>query len=354
MKTIHVDTGRPYDVLIGNGLIEDCGKLIREKNAARKDAVKAAVISDDKVWELYGEKVTESLRSAGFETLKLVLPNGEESKNTDNLISVLEFLAENEFTRSDLIAALGGGVVGDLAGFAAAVMLRGVDFIQIPTTLLACVDSSVGGKTAVDLRAGKNLAGAFHQPRLVICDLDVLDSLPEETFKDGSAEVIKYGVLADLRLFEHLMDKGLEFDREYVVSRCIEIKRDVVNEDEFDTGKRRLLNLGHTLAHAAEQLSSYKLSHGKAVAIGMSVFSAAAASYGICDRLTAERIREAVKRFGLPCDTDYSAEELYEVMLRDKKRNGSSISIVLPEKIGRCIIKKMDIAELEDFIRAGL
>lgn len=354
MKTIHVDTGRPYDVLIGNGLIEDCGKLIREKNAARKDAVKAAVITDDKVWELYGEKVTESLRSAGFETLKMVLPNGEESKNTDNLISVLEFLAENEFTRSDLIAALGGGVAGDLAGFAAAVMLRGVDFIQIPTTLLACVDSSVGGKTAVDLRAGKNLAGAFHQPRLVICDLDVLDSLPEETFKDGSAEVIKYGVLADPRLFEHLMDKGLEFDREYVVSRCIEIKRDVVNEDEFDTGKRRLLNLGHTLAHAAEQLSSYKLSHGKAVAIGMSVFSAAAASYGICDSLTAERIREAVKRFGLPCDTDYSAEELYEVMLRDKKRNGSSISIVLPEKIGRCIIKKMDIAELEDFIRAGL
>ena len=349
-----MDTGRPYDVLIGNGLIADCGKLIREKNAARKDAVKAAVITDDKVWELYGEKVTDSLRSAGFETLKMVLPNGEESKNTDNLISVLEFLAENEFTRSDLIVALGGGVAGDLAGFAAAVMLRGVDFIQIPTTLLASVDSSVGGKTAVDLKAGKNLAGAFHQPRLVICDLDVLDSLPEETFKDGSAEVIKYGILADPRLFEHLMDKGLEFDREYVVSRCIEIKRDVVNEDEFDTGKRRLLNLGHTLAHAAEQLSSYKLSHGKAVAIGMSVFSAAAASCGICDRLTAERIRDAVKRFGLPCDTDYSADELYEVMLRDKKRNGSSISIVLPEKIGRCIIKKMDIAELEDFIRAGL
>ena len=354
VKIIDIDTKNPYKVLAGSGLLKKSGELIKEYAGLSPKAETAVIITDDSVDRLYSGAVEQSAAKEGFRVLKYIIPHGEASKSAENYIKILEYLAENAVTRSDFIIALGGGVVGDMAGFAAATFLRKIDFIQIPTSLLACVDSSVGGKTGIDLKAGKNLAGAFHQPKLVICDLDVLDTLPEEVFRDGCAEVIKYGVLFDEKLFRHLKNEGIGFDREYVVPRCIELKRDVVVEDEFDNGKRQLLNLGHTLAHAAEMKSDFRLSHGRAVAIGMTAFSGAAADEGICGRECAEEIRTVIEKFGLPTKCEYNADELYDMMLKDKKRKGSSIFVIVPERIGRCSIKRLELTELRSFIEKGL
>ena len=249
MNTVTVRASRQYDILIGQGLLPTLGAEAKKLGKAQK----ICVVSESNVYPLYGAAVEESLKSAGFSVVSYVFPAGEESKNGQIFLDLLNFLAENQLTRSDMIVALGGGVVGDLAGFAAASYLRGIRFIQVPTTLLAAVDSSVGGKTAIDLPAGKNLAGAFCQPSLVLCDTDTLNSLPLDIFRDGCAEVIKYGVLYDPKLFAHLEEKGLAFDREAVITRCVELKRDVVMEDEFDTGARMKLNLGHTVGHGLEQ-----------------------------------------------------------------------------------------------------
>ncbi len=263
-------------------------------------------------------------------------------------MELLNFLARNKLTRTDLIVALGGGVVGDLAGFAAASYLRGIRFIQVPTTLLAAVDSSVGGKTAIDLPAGKNLAGAFCQPSLVLCDTDTLNSLPPDIFRDGCAEVIKYGVLYDPALFAHLEEKGLAFDREAVITRCVEWKRDVVMEDEFDTGARMKLNLGHTIGHGVEARSHFGISHGKAVAIGMAIVSRAShcSDNG--------KILGILHKFGLPVSTQYTAEDLYTYTLSDKKRTGGTVNLILPRSIGRCDIVPTPVENLKSFIQAGL
>ena len=354
MKIIDIDTKKPYKVLTGCGLLKECGGLIKDYAGLNKKAETAVIITDDSVDKLYSEGLEKSVSAEGFRVLKYAIPHGEASKSAENYVKILEYLAENAVTRSDFIIALGGGVVGDMAGFAAATFLRGIDFVQIPTTLLACVDSSVGGKTGIDLKAGKNLAGAFYQPRLVICDLEVLETLPEEIFRDGCAEVIKYGVLFDEKLFEHLKEKGPGFDREYVIPRCIELKRDVVVEDEFDNGKRQLLNFGHTLAHAAEMKSDFSLSHGRAVAIGMTAFSKAAACEGICNKTCAADIKAVIEKFGLPTVCEYNAEELYDMMLKDKKRKGSSISIIVTKHIGECSIKKLELTELKSFIKKGI
>ena len=277
-----------------------------------------------------------------------VFPAGEESKNGQIFLDLLNFLAENQLTRSDMIVALGGGVVGDLAGFAAASYLRGIRFIQVPTTLLAAVDSSVGGKTAIDLPAGKNLAGAFCQPSLVLCDTDTLNSLPTDIFRDGCAEVIKYGVLYDPKLFAHLEEKGLSFDREAVITRCVELKRDVVMEDEFDTGARMKLNLGHTVGHGVEAKSHFAISHGKAVAIGMAIVSRASAC------ADTPRIVALLEKFGLPTRTDYSADDLFTYTLSDKKRSGGTVNLIIPRAIGDCAITPTKVESLKSFIQAGL
>jgi 3-dehydroquinate synthase len=260
----------------------------------------------------------------------------------------VNYIAENNLTRSDCLIALGGGVVGDLAGFAAATYLRGIPYIQIPTSLLAMVDSSVGGKTGIDLSTGKNLCGAFYQPAAVLCDTDVLNTLPEDTFRDGCAEVIKYGVLYDPALFAHLEDHGLLFDREFVIGRCVELKRDVVRTDEFDTGNRMKLNLGHTVGHAIEKCSEYSISHGKAVSIGMSIVLRAAR----CP--DQDRITSLLTQFGLPTTTEYSAEILCKYALHDKKRSGGHIHLVIPEAIGDCAIVPTTVESLKSFIEEGL
>ena len=350
MKTVTVNASKTYDIKICSGLLETVGKEAAKLGKAEK----VCIVSDSNVFPLYGQKAVASLEASGFTVSTFVFPAGEESKNSNTFLTLLNELAESQLTRTDLIVALGGGVVGDLAGFAASCYLRGIRFIQIPTTLLAAVDSSVGGKTAIDLPAGKNLAGAFCQPSLVLCDTDTLNTLPEEFFRDGCAEVIKYAVLYDPFLFDTLQKSGLSFDREAIIARCVELKRDVVMEDEFDTGSRMKLNLGHTIGHGVEAKSNFTVSHGKAVAIGMAIVARAAAKRGMCTADCSEQIQKLLKRFGLPQDTVYSAEELFHCALSDKKRSGSTVRLIIPREIGYCEIVPTPVTELTSFIEAGL
>ena len=344
MKTVEVNASKKYTVSIENGILNKIGSLIGKDTKYKK----ALVVTDDIVDELYSKTVISELESIGLETVKFVIKNGEASKNAQNYIMLSNFLAENQLTRSDLVVALGGGVVGDLTGFASATYLRGIDYIQIPTTLLAMVDSSVGGKTAIDIDAGKNLCGAFYQPKAVFCDPETLKTLKPNIFSDGCAEVIKYAIIGSEELFKHLSDNGKDFDREYVITKCVQMKSDIVCEDEFDTGKRQLLNLGHTVGHAVEHLSEFSISHGSAVAIGMAVVSKAS------DLTDEEKIVELIKKFDLPYKTDFTANELSKVMLSDKKRFGDTINLIIPEKIGNCVIKKIEVKNLENYIDKGL
>ncbi|MBR7187161.1 MAG: 3-dehydroquinate synthase, partial [Clostridia bacterium] len=339
MHTVHVTASTNYDVHIGGGLIDRSGEL-----AARAiRPCRAVIVADDTVDELYGDRVQISFRYAGFDASRCTFPAGEASKNIDTLSDILETLARRQLTRSDLVVALGGGVTGDIAGFAAAVYARGIRFLQIPTTLLAAVDSSVGGKTAIDLKAGKNLAGAFHQPSLVLTDTDVIRALPAEQLACGAAEVIKAGVLFDEALFS-LLEDGRWHDRmDEVIERCVALKRDVVAEDEFDTGARALLNLGHTFGHAIEKCSGLTITHGQGVAIGMLMAACAAG----CPDETVLRLARCVSANGLRTHCEYPAGALAEAALHDKKRAGGSITLVLPERIGKCFLRKVPLTELE-------
>ena len=350
MKTVTVTASKTYDVLIGSGILSDLGA----ETAKLGKSSKIAIVSDSNVWPLYGKIASDSLENDGFSVVSFVFPAGEESKNGSTYLELLNFLAQNQLTRSDMIVALGGGVVGDLAGFAAATYLRGIRFIQVPTTLLAAVDSSVGGKTAIDLPAGKNLAGAFCQPSLVLCDIDTLNTLPDEIFRDGCAEVIKYGILYDPSLFAQLEQQGLFFHREAVIARCVELKRDVVMEDEFDTGARMKLNLGHTIGHGVEAHSNFTVSHGKAVAVGMAIVAKSGSQYGICSETVKDQIISTIRKFGLPTETANNAEELYRSALSDKKRSGGTVNLIVPVNIGDCIIRPTPVEEVKSFIEAGL
>lgn len=344
MNTVTVNASQSYDVLIGSGLLSSLGREAAKLGKANK----VCIVSESNVWPLYGNAAKTALIDAHFDVTSFVFPAGEASKNGQTYLELLNFLAKSNLTRNDLIVALGGGVVGDLAGFAAATYLRGIRFIQVPTTLLAAVDSSVGGKTAIDLPAGKNLAGAFWQPRLVLCDTNCLNTLPEDIFRDGCAEVIKYGILYDPVLFSHLEEAAVAFDREWVITRCVELKRDVVMEDEFDTGARMKLNLGHTIGHSIEAISKFSVSHGKAVSIGTAIVTRAS-------RCTdSHRILSILTKFGLPVTTAFRAEELYTHTLSDKKRFGDTLDLIIPESIGHCRIVPTPVSTLKTFIKAGL
>ena len=351
MRTVTVPTAAADDVEIGAGLLPHMGEKVR---ALCPKATRFVLVTDDTVGPLWADAALESLKQTGLAGDIYALPHGEASKTAGNLVALLNFAAARRMTRSDVFLALGGGMVGDLTGFAAATYMRGVDYIQIPTTLLAAIDSSVGGKTAVDLPAGKNLMGAFWQPRLVLCDTDTLSTLPEKDFISGCAEVIKTAVLFDGMLFDRLTQDGRDFDRNEIIARCVTHKRDVVAQDERDTGRRALLNLGHTLGHAVEACSDFALTHGQAVAIGMAVVSRAAAKHVICAPDTAERIVSLLKDFGLPTSTDIPLDTLMEKMLSDKKRSGATVHVIVPERIGACAIRPMVTDELYIFMKAGL
>lgn len=346
MNTIEVKASKSYAVHVENGLLDRVGAL----SAALLPGRTAALVTDGTVNRLHADRTEKSLTDAGFTVHRLVLPAGEETKCLTQLGHVLEFLASRQLTRADAIFALGGGVIGDLAGFAAAIYLRGIRYIQIPTTLLAAVDSSVGGKTAIDLSAGKNLAGAFHQPAAVFCDPELLATLPRETFSDGCAEVIKYAVLAGEPLYGLLQDPE-HADWEQIIATCVSIKRDVVQADEFDTGERMLLNLGHTFGHAIEQASALSVTHGKGVAMGMVAAARLSAHLGLCELQLPEQIAALLVRYGLPVESPYPAKELGTHMLSDKKRAGKTLRLVLPERFGRCILRETAIDELPALLR---
>lgn len=348
MKKIDVKTGKPYTVKIGSGLISTAGE---EAKALGLDG-RIIIISDDNVAALYTEKVKSSFEDSGFEVLSFVIPHGEESKSAESLIAILNFAAENALSRTDTFVALGGGVVGDLCGFAAAVYMRGANFIQLPTTLLAAVDSSVGGKTAIDLDAGKNLAGAFYQPKLVLCDTDTLDTLPDEEFSNGMAEVIKYGMFCDKQLLDILAESNA--DIEDIIARCVEIKARVVEADEFDKGERMFLNFGHTVAHAVEALSGYKTPHGSAVAIGMAVITKACIADGSCENEAIEALLPLLKKYRLPSECPYGIDEVYNVTLKDKKNAHGTITLVLPTAKGKSKLEKCDYGKLKEIITLGL
>lgn len=350
MTKVTVDASRKYDILIGSGLLPTLGDQVAKLGKVQT----VCLVSETNVYPLHGSAAEESLKNAGFRVVSFIFPAGEASKNGETFLSLLNFLAENQLTRSDLIVALGGGVVGDMAGFAASAYRRGIRFVQVPTTLLSAVDSSVGGKTAIDLPSGKNMAGAFYQPSLVLCDTDTLKTLPEDVFRDGCAEVIKDAVIFDAPFFRYLAETGMDFDREKVIQRCVELKRDVVMEDEFDTGARMKLNLGHTVGHGVEARSRFSLSHGKSVAIGLSIVCRSAVKKGLLSCEDSDTILRVLRDYGLPTETVYSAEELTAYTLSDKKRAGGKVSLIIPREIGRCDIVPTPIEEMQSFIQAGL
>ncbi len=349
MTTIHVAASREYDVLVEPGLLEALGRLAAE----RVPAGRAAVISDDTVYPLYGQRAEASLQSAGFQTEHFVFPHGERQKSLATYGQILNFLCDRRFTRGDIIVALGGGVVGDLAGFAAATYQRGVPYIQVPTTLLSMVDSSVGGKTAIDLDSGKNQAGCFYQPAMVLCDPTLLETLPEAEYRAGCAEVIKTAALFSPALFEALEKTPVRAQWETVIARCVAFKRDIVEGDEFDRGQRALLNLGHTVGHAVEACSDFSILHGEGVAIGMAVIARAAAAKGVCAQSVPERMLSILKQYGLPTEAPYPLAELVRAMESDKKRMGGVTNFVVPEAIGRCRVEPVPAGEIPGWLQAG-
>ncbi|MPM32152.1 3-dehydroquinate synthase [bioreactor metagenome] len=350
VKTVRIRAGNGYTVTVGGGLLPSFGALLKEAAGP----CRVAVVTDTNVEGLYLEPVRAVLETAGFEVCTFVFPAGEGSKNVNTLSGILEFLAENRLTRADCVTALGGGVVGDVTGFAAGCFLRGVRYVQIPTTLLAAVDSSVGGKTAMDLKAGKNLAGVFHQPSAVLCDTDFLNTLSSETFADGAAEAIKTGVLAGEALFSVFETGDVRSRIPEIVAECVAFKGRIVEADEFDASVRQTLNLGHTVGHAIEVCSGYTVTHGHAVAMGMAVIARASARLGLCERGVAECIIKTLARNGLPVSAPYTLPELADAALSDKKRSGDTISLVIPRRIGDCVLKKTPINELAAIIGAGM
>ena len=342
MKTLHVNTANDYDIRIEEGILDRCGEEIAAVARGRR----CAVITDSTVRGLYADRVGQSLLRAGFTPCLCTFPAGERSKNLTTYGEILEFLAANKLTRSDCIVALGGGVTGDMAGFAAATYLRGIDYVQIPTTLLSQVDSSVGGKTAIDLAAGKNLAGAFYQPRLVLMDPSVLRTLPDGTFADGMAEVIKVGCIWDRSFFEFLAARpGREAvmgEIGTVLHTCCDCKRQVVEQDERDVGLRMILNFGHTLGHAYELAGRYvEWSHGEAVAAGMCAAAQIGVQVGLTPPEIPGRISDLCASFGLPAAISCTMEEYAAAVGLDKKCAGEDISLILLEDLGKAVVYRM-------------
>ena len=354
MKTLTVALpGREYEIIIQRGVLDRAGEACR-KVLPRAETL--FVVTDSHVEPLYRARLEASLTAAGFRTAVYTVPAGEEAKCAGQLARLWEAMMDACLTRTDAVVALGGGVVGDLAGFAAATILRGVDFVQIPTTLLSQVDSSVGGKVAIDLQHGKNLAGAFWQPKLVLMDPDTLDTLSDAIFADGMAEVVKYGCIFDKDFFAFLAKRPtrslLMEEIESILYTCCNLKRIVVEEDERDTGKRMLLNFGHTLGHAYELAGNYeKWTHGQAVAAGMVKAAELGSTLGVTPTGTAERIAGVLTALGLPTAIPCTPEEYAAAVGLDKKGAGADISLILLEQIGCAVPHKMPKTALLEELR---
>ena len=348
MKTVHVNASVNYDIIIEKGALNKVGAYA---SSVFKRGSKAAVITDDTVASLYLDQVVQSLSAAGYTVVSYIFPHGEDSKSAETLFRVYDFLIEEQLTRSDFIVALGGGVVGDLAGYAAATYLRGIRFMQIPTTFLAAVDSSVGGKTAINIPAGKNLIGAFWQPSLVVCDTETFKTLPAVTFADGVAETIKYGMISSAPLFERMEQGNIMPEIDEIIAHCVSIKRDVVEQDEHDNGLRMILNYGHTLGHAIEKVTNHSVTHGQGVAMGMLLIAKLGEKLDYHSSALTQRLEVCIRSYGLPTHYEGSVAELGEAVLHDKKRSGSSIRLIFVKEPGSAEIISLDVNQFLQLLR---
>ena len=346
MKSLTVNTGKPYDIFIEKGLLASAGQYIKNVSQAKR----VCIVSDTNVYPLYGEVLKAQLEGAGFDVITYLFQAGEASKKTATVVAIVETLAEYGLTRNDLVVALGGGVCGDMAGFAAAIYLRGIDFVQIPTSLLAQVDSSVGGKTAVDLPQGKNLCGAFHQPILVLIDPNTLETLSPHFFSDGMAEAIKMGCIKSESLFEKIEKENAKDIIDDIIYECVSLKAGVVERDEKEHGERALLNFGHTAGHAIEKLHHFEtISHGEAVGIGMVMISKVGEENGLTETGTAERIAGVLLKYNLMTDDENTLSDIVTAMNADKKRTGSAIKFIFIKKIGEGYIHPINNEEIPAF-----
>jgi 3-dehydroquinate synthase len=355
-KKIQVELpGNQYDILIERGLLQRAGEEIAKKYKGKN----IFLITDDIVGPLYEAEVRKSAESCGFKVETMTIPAGESSKSYDMLLDVYSFLTEKGASRKDLLVALGGGVTGDLAGFAAATWMRGMPFAQIPTSLLAQIDSSIGGKVAINLPKGKNLVGAFYHPIVVLIDPECLKTLDKRYLSDGAAEAVKYGCIRDPKVFGIFQEierpEELYQHLDEIIYRCCCIKRDVVQKDEKEQGERMILNFGHTLGHAVESYYDYKkYTHGEAVAVGMAYIADISERYGFAQAGTAERIRSVLKTLHLPVEIDSGIREaLIDGVFADKKNNSVDSNLILIREVGKVFIKTVKTAELRSFLREG-
>jgi 3-dehydroquinate synthase len=352
MKTLTVGLSeKKYDILIGDGMLDDLGSALKPFHTSSP----ISIVTDENVWWLYRERFASSLSRAGVEFAPTVLPPGERNKSLDGLAGLYETFAQSALSRDGLVLAFGGGVVGDLCGFAAATWMRGVSFAQVPTTLLAQVDSSVGGKTAINLPQGKNLVGAFYQPKIVLIDPSTLASLPEREIRCGMSEVIKYGAIRSSELFHALAEKP-DMASSDVIGECCRIKSEIVSRDERDFGERMLLNFGHTLGHAIETQSGFELyRHGEAVAYGMVLAARMGEWMGITEPGTSDALRDALTLHGL--ETDYPGKDgdlagLLPSLGMDKKNDGGGVRMIMLRRIGDAFVRRVDFADIKKFLEA--
>jgi 3-dehydroquinate synthase len=342
---------RKYDILIGRGILESAGELISPLCVSSGPL---AVVTDANVWRLWGERLASSLAVSGVSFEPIVSPAGEENKTLLGLSRIYDGFADMGLRRDGLVIAFGGGVVGDMAGFAAATWMRGTRYVQIPTTLLAQADSSVGGKTSVNLPQGKNLAGVFHQPKLVITDTSVLETLPERERRCGMAEVIKYAAISSARFLDKLQDRTSAACIEEIIGECCRVKSEIVERDELDSGQRMLLNFGHTLGHAIEKISGFSVyRHGEAVAFGMTMAAVIGERAGLTQSGTADKIRRALSAWGLDADYPQDTAPLLPLLSADKKSVGGGVRMVLLRKIGDAFVKTMSFSEIEALLTPG-
>ena len=345
MKKFEISTTHPYNICVGSNIMPQSGALISEI----LEPCKIAIITDTNVNSLYSQVFLTSLIENGFEVSKIIFPAGEHSKNLNTYGNVLEALADEGISRSDAIASLGGGVVGDISGFAAATYMRGIQFLQIPTSYISAIDASVGGKTGINLLSGKNLAGAFWQPSLVICDTKVFETLPPEQIMEGVAEAMKLGICFDSNLIPKIMKR----DYSYVIERAVSIKKYIVEADELDVGLRQMLNFGHTIGHCIEKASAYSISHGVAVAKGMAAEAKACTAMGLTSVDIYEKISSILTEAEFDLTIDFDASELYQYALLDKKISHGKIAITVPDKIGQSHLEKISLSQLKLFFESA-
>ncbi len=343
--TLTVNSSIKYDIFVSNGILSEFGEI-----AARTfKPSRVVVITDTNVEPLYAATLSDSLQSGGFEVLGYIFEAGEHQKNLDTFANIVTFLTENNINKGDLLGALGGGVVSDLVGFVARSYLRGMPYATVTTSLLAAVDASIGGKTAVDHAGQKNNVGAFYPPHLVMCDTDLLKTLPIAELQNGLTEAIKSGALLDKELFEYLETPADELDYNYIIERSLKVKRYYVERDELDNGDRQLLNLGHTLGHAIEAESRYAISHGRAVAVGMVEITRCSERLGLTTKGVSQRLRTALEAHGIDCALPYPIDQLLPHLVNDKKMRKSSLSLALLKDIGEPFLHKISVSELRNF-----